>query len=271
MKLNSYSYLNEVRTFVIYDQEQNEQERTINPYNSKAFFNSVDIYGEPLEIYDDYYSIFVPDLVECKNNPTHIKAKEKKGLIFVVWVVDKYGSVYGALYIPTNAIKSHEIIEEKRDMQGRGCVCVSYNDKIVFDSEKIKIECRDSKYFFAKGSDPIPESGRADVVDLREELEKSQEHLEKYLTLNPEKRAKYIELLKQKIAEGYEYRVSQYRCTSTSANYLILYNCVDHYEKSADYIKLEKLTNQIRAINKHWGEDDTLKLLAIFKLTKKRK
>lgn len=269
MKLNSYSYANEVRTVVLYDQEQNETEKTINPYNSKAFFPSVNIYGEPIEIYDDYYKISVPDLVECKNNPTHIKSKEKRGLIFVVWVVDKYGSVYGSLYIPRTAVLSCETLTEKTDHQGRGCVCVSYNDKLVLDSTKIQLICQDSRHYFAKGDDIAPD-GRCDFEDIAEELEKTRQFMKKYPQISQENRARYCALLEDKLAQGYKYRVSHYRCITTVADYWVLYNCVDHYEKTPEYVKLEKLTNQLKAINKHWDENDTVRLLAQFKLTKKR-
>ena len=269
MKLNSYSCVNEVRTVVIYSSAFGELVRTINPYNSKAFFPSVNIYGEPIEMYDDYYKISVPDLVECKNNPVHIKAKQKQGCIFVVWTADKYGSVYGTLYIPMSAIISHDILEEKKDVQGRGCTCVSYNDKLVLDPKKIQLHCKDSVHYFAKGSDPAPDS-RCDLEDLHEELKKCREYLEKYPTINPENRRRYIALLEQKIADGFTYKVSQYRCIDMVADYWVLYNCVDHYEKTPEYVKLEKLTDQLKKINKHWSEDNTVRLLASFKLTKKR-
>lgn len=269
MKLNNYSYINEVRTVVLYDQEQNETEKTINPYNSKAFYQSRNIYGEPLEMYDDYYRIIVPELVECKNNPTHIKSKEKRGLIFVVWLVDKYGSVYGSLYIPKLAIISHKIEEEKKDYRGRGCVCVSYNDRLVFDPLKIRIECEESRTFFAKKDEPAPD-GRCDIESIKEEIEKQADILAKYPTIKPDNRRRYVALLEQKLSEGYEYKVKQYRWKKVSADYLVLYNCIDHYEKTPEYIKLEKLTNQLKAINKHWDEEDTVRLLAQFKLTKKR-
>lgn len=264
MKINKYS--NDVRTLVFYS-ENNEKEQSINPYNSKAFFDTTNMLGDSITSYDDYYKIIISDLVECSNNQTHIKAKQKKGLCFVVWVAGKYGDVNGVLYIPFNKVKSHEIIEEKDDQRGDGCICVSYNDKIVFD-DSIKIVCCDSEHYFLKGSDPLRNSND-DFTSIGDCIAKEEEHLQKYPTLY-ENAQRLIELYKEKQAQGFEYRCFSYRSINKDYKYLMLYNCVDHYEKTSEYVKAEKLTEEIKKINKNWGVDDTIKLLKAFKLTRKR-
>lgn len=264
MKINNY--YNDIRTLVLYG-DNTQKEQSINPYNSKAFFDTKNMFEEPCESYDDYYHIYIANLVECNNNPTHINAKKKRELVFVVWVVGKHGDVNGVLYIPFNKVLTHEVIEKKKDMRGDGCVCVSYNDKIVFD-DSIKIICKDSAHYFAKPNDQI-RNQNDDITEIEGCIEKEQERLEKYGALFHNSQ-RLIDLYKSKLEEGYKYRCFAYRYKDVNYKYLMLYNYVDHYEKSPEYVKAEKLTKDLAEINKHWDVDDTIKLLKTYKLTKKR-
>lgn len=265
MKLNNYA--NEIRKIVIYGGTV-EKEKEINPYNAKAFFQSKNLFNETVESYDDYFKIIIDDLIECNANPVHINAKKKNNKIFVVWVCGKYGDVNGVLYVPFSKILKHEIIEQKKDMRGDGCINVSYNDKIVF-TDDIKIICKDSEIYFAKPSDPI-KNQHEEIAEIDELIEKERERIEKYKNLF-DKSERLINLYEQKKQEGYKYKVFNYRAIDKNYNYLMLYNCVDHYEKTPEYIKAEKLTEQIKKICSHWDVDDTVKLLKSYKLTKKRK
>lgn len=266
MKINNYS--NEIRKVIIYNGAA-ETTKEINPYNIKAFYDSKNIFDEPTEGSDDYPKVIINNLIECANNEKHINAKKKNNYIFVVWVRGKYcGAVDGVLYVPANKIKSHEVLTNKKDMRGDGCVNVSYDDKIIFNDE-IKIVCKDSEVYFAKGDEPIKNHFES-ITDLDECIEKETERAEKYPSLfhNAER---LLTLYKEKKEQGYKYKVFNYRAIEKEYNYLIFYNCVDHYEKTAEYIKAEKMTEDIKRINKHWDVDDTIKLLKLFKLTKKRK
>ena len=265
MKINNYS--NEIKTFILYGNDS-QTEKNINPYNSKAFFDTENILKQTTESYDDYYKLIINDLAESSTNPAHINAKKKKNLIFIVWVKDRYGFTSGSLYIPFNKVLKHEIIEEKKDMRGDGCVNVSYHDKIIF-TDDIKILCKDSFHYFAKPNDPI-RNINDDVAELADCIAKEEEHMQKYPKVY--KNAEMlIKLYNEKIKEGYKYRCFSYRSVEKSYKYFMLYNCVDHYEKSPEYIKAEKLTETIKKINGKWDTDDTIKLLKIFKLTKIRK
>ena len=86
-----------------------------------------------------------------------------------------------------------------------------------------------------------------------------------------ETKKRVIALYESKLKEGYKYIVFRYRCKPTQANYIILYNCVDHYEKTKEYIKLEKLTEQLKNYCDRWTIQDTERLLKDYKLTKIRK
>lgn len=264
MKINNYS--NDVRTVILYG--SNDIIKEINPYNTKAFFTSKNIFNENVESYDDYYKIIIENLIECANNPKHISAKKKNNNIFIVWVRGKYSDINGVLYIPFNKVILHEVITNKKDMRGDGCVNVSYDDKIIFDND-IKIICKDSDIYFAKPTDQI-KSHYENITDIDECIAKEKERIQKYKNLfhNCER---LIELYESKKAQGYKYKVFNYRAIEKEYNYLMFYNCVDHYEKSAEYIKAEKLTESIKEINNKWDVDDTIKLLKLFKLTKKRK
>ena len=265
MKINNYA--NEIRTLVLYGANI-ESEKEINPYNAKAFFESENIFKENVIAYDDYFKIVIDSLIECSANPTHINAKKRNNKIFVVWRVGKYGGVNGSLYIPFSKVIKHEVIEEKKDMRGDGCINVSYNDKIVFDND-IKIICKNSKSYFAKSGDPIPNESRYNVEDLEELIKHETERAQKYPAIF--KNDRLLKLYNEQLKQGKKYRVFEYRCEDRNYQYLMLYNCVDHYEKSKEYIKAEKLTEEIKKINNKWDVDDTIKLLKLFRLTKKRK
>ena len=264
MKINNYA--NEIRTLVFYGVNI-KSEKEINPYNAKAFFTTKNLFNEELESFDDYFKIIISNLVECKNINTHINKQKKNNNIFVVWVRGKYGDINGSLYIPFSKVINHEVIEEKKDMRGDGCINVSYNDKIVFDND-IKIICNDSEIYFAKPTDQI-NNQHEKIIDIDECITEETERAQKYPDVfhNCER---LIELYKSKKEQGYKYRVFNYRAIEKNYNYLMLYNCVDHYEKSAEYIKAEKITADFKKICDRWGVDDTIKLLKIYKLTKKR-
>lgn len=264
MKLNNYA--NHITNIILYS-GNTETQKTINPYNAKAFFNSKNIFNETIESYDDYFKIIIDNLAECINSEKHINANKKRNNIFVVWVRGKYGDVNGSLYIPFNKVITHEIIEEKKDMRGDGCINVSYNDKIVFAPD-IKIICLDSETYFAKGEEPIKNQFE-NITELEECIEKETERTKKYSNLF-HNRERLLNLYREKMQQGYKYKVFNYRAIETNYKYLVLYNCVDHYEKSESYIKAEKLTEQLKKINSHWGIDDTIKLLKSYKLTKTR-
>lgn len=65
--------------------------------------------------------------------------------------------------------------------------------------------------------------------------------------------------------------VYKYRCIDVISDNLTFYNCVDHYEKSKEYIAAEKLTEEIKKICSSWYIYNTLELLKSYKITKKRK
>lgn len=265
MKINNF--VNQINTIILYGANL-ETTKEINPYNTKAFFTTKNIFNEDTESYDDYFKIIIENLIECKNIPTHINKQKKNDNIFVVWVRGKYGDINGALYIPFSKVILHDVIEEKKDLRGDGCINVSYNDKIIFNNE-IKIICKDSEIYFAKPTDQIKNQYEK-IIDIDECIAKETERAQKYPNVfhNCER---LIELYKSKKEQGYKYRVFNYRAIEKNYNYVMFYNCVDHYEKSTEYTKAEKLTEEIKKINNKWDVDDTIKLLKSFKLTKKRK
>lgn len=264
MKLNNYT--NEIRNIIFYGDDV-ETTREINPYNSKAFYTSKNIFDEAIEAYDDYFKIVIDSVIECNNNEKHINAKKRKKLIFVVWVANKYGFVYGSLYIPNEKIIMHEVLEDKKDYHGDGCFSVSYNDKIIFNNE-IKIICKDSKAFFARGSDPAIDNAAVTLINELIDTETNRRIKYPNLFHNSDR---LIDLYNQKKKEGFDYRVFQYRVLDVNYNYVVFYNCVNHYEKTKEYIKLEKLTNEIKKCCDKWDIDNTKKLITSFKLIKIRK
>ena len=254
---------------IIFYANDNDQEMTreLNPYKVKAFYTSIDIYGDNYGTSSDYLDIEIKGLILCNNNPQHINAKKRKNTIFIVL---EAGTIEGVLYVPFNQVKTHEIEEQKEDYQGRGCVRVSYNDKITFFNS-VKVFVRDNRAYFTKGDTPTPQNVRYDVESIEEKLN-DLETKKPYFD-NEERqraRAKLKALYQSKIKEGFAYIVYEFGYKWTEANYITFYNCVDHYEKSQEYIKLERLTKDLQAINERWSESDTSQLLKRYKLTKKR-
>lgn len=263
MLINDYYHAQKI----IFYSEQIEEKKPLNPYQAKAFFNSVDIFGDDIEMSDDNFNIFVKELVPCCNNPQHINAKKRKNAVFIVL---ERGTLQGVLYIPFNKVKAHEVIEDKKDYQGRGCVCVCYNDKIIFD-DSIKVYAKDSRSYFSKGSDPIPQGVRYECENLREKVEELEKKKSYFIN---EKATQRLERLKalylQKIDDGFDHITFEYKYKTLEADYIVLYGFVDHYEKSPEYLKLERLTNELKTICDRWDESDTVELLKRYKLTKKR-
>jgi len=261
MKINN-KY--EARSLVLYN-DQEETTKSISPYISRVYFKDVDIFGDTITNSEDYYSIEVNFLLISNKNPKNIQAKKRRQECFIVL---EPGTLEGVLYIPFKRVLTHEITEVKKDHQNRGCVSVSHNDLITFDTS-IQLYAKASRLSFVKGSDPAP-SGHCDYERIDERLEKLKNSPSPFLKKDPERMARLIALYEQKLAEGFEYIVWEYRCEWKRAESILFEGHVERYEKSPEYIKLEKLTNDLKTINKHWGEDDTIQLLKKFNITKKR-
>lgn len=267
MKVNDYYQTNKV---IFYNSTTGEEtERVINPYKTKTFFNSVNIYGETYRHNNDDFIIKIEKLKPAKNQESHINASKRRNDYFIV--LEK-GTLNGVLYLPLSVVKEWKTEEEKEERpSASGCVCVSYNDYVIFN-EDIKIATKDSKVYFAKGSDPIDRRYREDLKNIDEELQKAKET--KSFFKSEEHRTKkdrYISLLESKKAQGFDYVVYQYRCIDVITDNLVFYGCVDHYEKSKEYIKAEKLTEELKKICSSWYIGYTLELLKHYNITKKRK
>ena len=267
MKVNDYYQTNKI---IFYNNTNGEQtERIINPYNTKTFFNSVNIYGDTYLNSSDYFNIIIEELKPVKNQDTHINASKRRNDYFIV--LEK-GTLQGVLYLPLSVVKEWTTKERKEERpSASGCVCVSYDDYLIFNKE-IKITTKDTKVFFARGSDPIDRNYREDLQNIDDELQKAREHESLFKSDKiREAKKRYIALLEQKKKDGFDYIVYQYRCISVITDNLTFYNCVDHYEKSKDYIAAEKLTEEIKKICGSWYISNTLELLKSYKITKKRK
>jgi len=249
---------------VLYN-DQEETIKSISPYISRVYFKDTDIFGDTITNSEDYYSIEVEGLLTCNNNPKHITAKKRRSECFIVL---EPSTLEGVLYIPFNKVKTHEVQEVKKDYQNRGCVSVSHNDLMTFD-DSVKLYAKASRHSFVKGSDPAPR-GNYDADRIDERLEKLKNNPSPFLKRDPQRQERLIALYEQKLAEGFDYIVWEYRCEWKKADSILFEGCVERYEKSPEYIKLEKLTNDLQTINSRWDMDDTIQLLKKFNITKKR-
>jgi len=261
MKINN-KY--EARSLVLYDAE-NETKKSISPYISRVYFQDTDIFGDKMTNSEDYYSIEVEGLLTSTNNAKHIAAKKRRSECFIVL---EPSTVEGVLYIPFNKVKTHEVQEVKKDYQNRGCVSVSHNDLMTFD-DSVKLYAKASRHSFVKGSDPISQ-WHSDIKRIDETLEKLKNNPSPFLKRDPQRQERLIALYEQKLAEGFEYILWEYRCEWKKADSILFEGCVERYEKTPEYIKLENLTKDLKNIEERWDLDDTIKLLKIYKLTKKR-
>lgn len=253
------------RLFVYYTYTQ--QEKQIEFYSAKTYFKSVNIYGETFQNEGrEYFTLEIADLKTVSNNPTHINANKRKNSLFVV-LNAKEGSY--SLYIPSTAVKKWEIVENKKEYR-EGCVSVSYDNRLTL-GEQIKVKTLDTEAHFERGDEPINNNLPRSVRNIEEELTNAREKLPLFDNEKHRKnRERYINLLEEKKKAGYKYLVYCHNSVPVTTDNITLLACVDHYEKSKEYIKIEKLTEELKTINRNWSILDTQDLLKRYKLTKKR-
>ena len=249
-----------IKNLVIYG-TNDEIKKPVNPYQMKAQYKREDILNELIDFQSDYFNISIDeDIKEVRAN--HIEANKRKNKIFV------YDQV---LYLPSSLIIDYTT-KEKREESHRGCVAVSYDELLTLNN-KIKIIVKDSQTHFAKPSDPIDKNHRQDIKDLEEEI-KDWETAQFLPPHAKERKERIIKLYKDKIKEGYKYRVITYQCVTRITNKLYCVGYIDHYEKTPEYIKSEKLLKDFNKISSRWGHDvsmsEWLEIEKHFTITRKR-
>lgn len=234
-------------------------ERILEFCNAKTFYNSVNLYGETYQSETNYLSVEIASLKNAKSN--QINACKRRGDIF---------TACESLYLPTSAYKSLTI-EDKRKEYRKGCVSVFPVYHLTFDGELIQIKTKTLKSYFAKGDEPLEKDFHTEVKNLDEEVKESLDILAHYENEKlRQKKERYISLLAKKKSEGYKYLVYVHNSVPVTTDYLVLSGYVDHYEKSKEYQKTERLTEELKTINERWSIYDTEELLKRFTLTKKR-
>jgi len=207
---------------VIYDNAK-ETTKALNPYATKALFESVNIYGEKYPASDDYFSIIIDDLKQVRKN--HIEANKKRNICFIC---------DNLLYLPACKVVNIEIKENRKEYRA-GCISISYDEIITF-SEDIKIIVKDSETAFKKKSDPAGDN-REEVKSIAEELQKAKEAK----PLFNKNKDRYINLLEEKQKAGFDYIIFAYRVFEKTTNKIYFSNPVSREEKSKEYLHAEKV------------------------------
>jgi hypothetical protein len=249
---------------IIYTDNQNEN--AIEFYEAKTYFSSVNLYGETYQSESDYLTLEIDNLKIVRNNPTHINASKRRKDLFILASNDYQQT---ALYIPRSALKDLSV-EERKTEDRKGCLSVHYDSLLTF-GENIKVKTITAKAYFAKPTDQADKNHREEIKRIDDEIEKTRSHMSFFKgEKHRQARERYLALLEEKKRAGFEYLVYQYGSVEVTTDNLRLFGYVDHYEKSAEYIKAEKLTKELQTINERWTIYNTLDLLERYKLTKKR-
>ena len=250
---------------IVYTDNQSEKE--IEFYGAKTYFKSVNLYGETYQAEDDYFTLEIDSLKIVRNNPTHINASKRRSDIFIV--LFPYDHRRNALYVPRSALKDWSV-EDRKEEYRKGCISVCCDSRFIF-GENIKVKTLTAKAYFAKPTDPADKNHREEVKRIDDEIEKTRSHISFFKgEKHRQARERYLALLEEKKRAGFEYLVYSYANEEVTTDNIRLLAPVDHYEKTAEYIKAEKLTKEMQTINKRWTIYNTLDLLERYKLTKKR-
>ena len=254
MLLNNHNGLK----LVIYN-AQNQSEKVLSPYSTKALYKTLNIYNEEVETSKDYFDLEIENLKEVKSN--HIEANKKRNICFISNKV---------LYLPQNKVVNLETKETRKEYQ-KGCVSISYDEIITF-TDDIKILVADSVSYFAKKTDSLKYRNE-DIKEISEEITKAKE-TKSFFAGNETKRARYIKLLEEKRKQGFDYLCFAYGVEQAITNKVYFSNPVSRYEKSNDYLHAEKVRDLLNTCC--YSKDklsiyEVLKMLEVCNITIKRK
>lgn len=246
---------------VIYNNES-QSEKALNPYATKAIYDTINIYDEKVETSKDYFDLQIDDLKEVKKN--HIEANKKRNINFIC---DK------VLYLPQNKILKIETIETRKEYH-KGCISISYDEMITF-TDDIKIIVGDSVSYFAKKSDKLRYSNE-DIKSISEEIQTAKETKSFFESheKQKERKDKYIKLLEEKQKSGFDYLCFAFNVEKANAKKIYFSNCISKYEKSKEYLhaeKVQKILNSCCYSKDKLSINEVLKMLDICNITIKRK
>lgn len=264
LQIKTQSAKYEAYKVIIYT--DNQSEKAIEFYEAKTYFNAVNLYGETYQSEQNYLTLEIDNLKIVRNNPTHINASKRRNDLFILSSNDYRQT---ALYIPRSALKDLSV-EERKTEDRKGCFSVHYDSLLTF-GENIKVKTTTAKAYFAKPTDPADKNHHEEIKSIDDEIEKTRSHISFFKgEKHRQARERYLALLEEKKRAGFGYLVYQYGSVEVTTDNLRLFAYIDHYEKTAEYIKAEKLTKEMQTINGRWTIYNTLDLLERYKLTKKR-
>lgn len=243
------------KKMILYGSATNTQtERVLNPYSTKAIFNTINIYGETIQSETDYFDIEIDNLKQVKTN--HIDANKKRNICFLCG---------DALYIPYNKVIDFAIKETRKEYQ-KGCISVSYDEILTFDND-IKVIYRDSFFTWKKGTDAINKEYKEEAENLADAIAKARET--KSLFDSPKIKAskeRLIQLYESKIKEGFDYICWCYHAVKKTTNKIYFSMPTHHKEKSKEYQHAEKVLN---VLNSCCYSNDKLSIYEVIKMLDK--
>lgn len=260
MKIISNGYYLEpyFRKFFIINNGKAEE---IEACSIKAHFFSKNIYNETIKCEEHYPVLILNDIKKVSSN--HLESNIKRDITFYCGE---------SVYLSSKLVKEINTTEQRTEYH-KGDIAISYNKEIIFNTDIVRV--KESKTFFAKPTDQVARQyGRENVEEISTHIESLKT---KYSFFNDNEklkqiRAKHIEVLESKIKEGYKYIVSYYQAKEKYTNSLIFNGFVVKHEKSAEYIKTEKLSKELKEkYNIDIFAPTLMKVLQDYKITKRRK
>ena len=226
-----------------------------------SYYFSKNIYDETIKCEEHYPVFILNDIKKVSSN--HIESNIKKDITFYCGE---------SVYFSSKLVKEINTTE-KRTEYHKGDVAISYNKEIIFTDNIVRV--KESETFFAKPTDQVAQQyGRESVEEIGAHIESLRT---KYSFFNENEklkqiRAKHIEILESKIKEGYKYIVSYYQAKEKYTNSLLFNGFVVKHEKSAEYIKAEKLSKELKEkYNIDIFATTLMEVLQDYKITKRRK
>lgn len=219
-----------------------------NQCNFEAPYKSLNVFDEPCELAENYPVLAIDNLKKVNRN--HIEANKRKGINFYTYD-DNYKCV---LYLNQNMFEKVEELTEKNEYK-KGDVSVQYNTLLTFKENLIEVDEMNAK--FVKADDPVETNYYRSTEDIEVIIKTLR-------TLGFDKRIKFYQ---DKLEQGYKYII--YPITKKSTNQLKIIRFVDHHEKTPERQQLEKLIEEIKALNKDWNDYEIEKLLNNYNVTRK--
>ena len=231
-----------VDTTIIY---KGEEEKKLDGYSitSKTIITSV--IDEKYE--HDYQYPEIDDCnIELVNKNQINKAKrENKNFLYIDRQTNK-----SYFYVNENEIEKIEDVEERHEYR-TGCISICDNQLITF--KNIKVSYDENKHVFLKADDPYRDGDVRQIKDMYEDAKKTGIK-------------KLIRFYKDKLDNNYKYAVLLREKETKTTNNIYIHNCVSREEKTAEYIKAEKITSKIQKIDERWSIYKTLEFQAVFAL-----